>query len=348
METTKSCSLEKCGPSESLPGSKRPKKEALDVDTGDIGFYLKTCGELSETQKGEIFGIVKQNMVKLYKSNWGWNEKKKKTELFHSNSLYVLGIDSVSNSIRSFVHYRIVDENEDEEKEGQNTTHLTLEILSAQNWVLYVYEIQVAKARQRHGLGAKMMSLLEAETLAKGLNKMMLTVFKNNTKALRFYIDKLGYCIDDSSPSQCGCLDECYEILCKYIHRTRSRSSIAGTSVPATPTSEKNDEDNLNQLATTAASTSSVEDDNGGDESERTTGSSEKENRVRISAGGRPPRSKKGKGKKGRSLHAVGKKRQRPKSKTICKNRQQSQQHGPGLAAHKKEKKHPPPCGVTL
>jgi hypothetical protein len=40
----------------------------------------------------------------------------------------------------------------------------------------------------------------------------MLTCFKENADALAFYA-KLGFAIDDNSPSMCDMMDEDYEIL---------------------------------------------------------------------------------------------------------------------------------------
>lgn len=69
---------------------------------------------------------------------------------------------------------------------------------------------------QRRGLGGKMMEVVEGIAKKCQMNKMKLTVFKTNTSALNFYIDKLGYVIDPSSPSKWK-RDECYEILSKKL-----------------------------------------------------------------------------------------------------------------------------------
>jgi ribosomal protein S18 acetylase RimI-like enzyme len=46
--------------------------------------------------------------------------------------------------------------------------------------------------------------------------KVMLTVFKSNGDAMAFY-DKLGYTVDDTSPSKVGEIAEDYEILSRSI-----------------------------------------------------------------------------------------------------------------------------------
>ena len=57
------------------------------------------------------------------------------------------------------------------------------------------------------------MLILEMIALTYDLPKLMLTVFKNNRAAMRFYTEKLNYVIDDNSPSKFGDSDELYEIL---------------------------------------------------------------------------------------------------------------------------------------
>ena len=54
-----------------------------------------------------------------------------------------------------------------------------------------------------------------AQRIAKeqSMTKILLTVFKKNRQAMTFYRDKLGYGIDESSPSKFGDHDVDYEIL---------------------------------------------------------------------------------------------------------------------------------------
>ena len=61
-----------------------------------------------------------------------------------------------------------------------------------------------------------MMALAERMAGGLGLRKMKLTVFKTNTAAMEFYLKRLGYLVDPSSPSKWG-VEECYEILSKEL-----------------------------------------------------------------------------------------------------------------------------------
>lgn len=65
--------------------------------------------------------------------------------------------------------------------------------------VLYCYEIHLSPDVQGQGLGEQMMRRFASIGSRIGLEKAMLTVFKSNTQAVRFY-DKLGYVEDEFSP----------------------------------------------------------------------------------------------------------------------------------------------------
>ncbi|KAJ5631476.1 uncharacterized protein N7484_011576 [Penicillium longicatenatum] len=65
--------------------------------------------------------------------------------------------------------------------------------------VVYCYEIHLAAAARGRGLGALLMSRMEEIGRSVGVKKAMLTVFKSNVNACRFY-EKGGYVIDEYSP----------------------------------------------------------------------------------------------------------------------------------------------------
>ena len=64
---------------------------------------------------------------------------------------------------------------------------------------LYVYEIQLAPAVRRQGLGKFMMLAVELAARAGGLGRVMLTVQDGNAGAARLY-ERLGYGTDPTSP----------------------------------------------------------------------------------------------------------------------------------------------------
>jgi len=65
--------------------------------------------------------------------------------------------------------------------------------------VMYVYEIHLDVSLRSQGVGTMLMQMVESVGQKAGLEKCMLTVFKTNQKALRWY-EHCGYGIDDFSP----------------------------------------------------------------------------------------------------------------------------------------------------
>ena len=65
--------------------------------------------------------------------------------------------------------------------------------------VLYIYEIHLDPEYQGKGLGKGLMLIAERTARNIGLEKVMLTVFRSNTRAIGFY-ERLGYSVDKYSP----------------------------------------------------------------------------------------------------------------------------------------------------
>ncbi|EKV04297.1 Acyl-CoA N-acyltransferase [Penicillium digitatum] len=65
--------------------------------------------------------------------------------------------------------------------------------------VVYCYEIHLSPAARGRGIGKLLMDRMEGIGRAVGLEKSMLTVFKSNEIARRFY-ERLGYEVDEYSP----------------------------------------------------------------------------------------------------------------------------------------------------
>lgn len=80
--------------------------------------------------------------------------------------------------------------------------------------------MQVESEYQRKGLGAFMMKALESIAEHFKMEKLVLTVLKNNPDACRFY-DKLGYKKDETSPD-----DEDYEILSKVFIENNASGNV--------------------------------------------------------------------------------------------------------------------------
>jgi ribosomal protein S18 acetylase RimI-like enzyme len=166
--------------------------------------------DVTEDQFQQCLQLFRQNMAKLYEgSSWGLDMKEKERELRHDRARYLLLLvddhdhdrqGERNKKVAAFVHFRF----EYDDEEGPTCP------------VLYVYEIQIDGSYRRHGLGRKLMDLAEQIAHRQDMAKVVLTVFKSNGDAMAFY-DKLGYTVDDTSPSKVGETAADYEILSRSI-----------------------------------------------------------------------------------------------------------------------------------
>ena len=183
-----------------------------------------TAASMPETEHQFCFELLKRNMKQMRLDAvdgagvpWGWKEAEEKATLRGEDALFLLlrpaaaaaPADGSPTSVvapepaapTGFVMFKW-------ELEGDCT-------------VLYVYELQLAPAARGNGLGKFVMQLLELMATKHKMQFMMLTVFKINDGAMRFYLDKLKYSVDETSPSRCAVDDESsYEILSKCLDKS--------------------------------------------------------------------------------------------------------------------------------
>jgi ribosomal protein S18 acetylase RimI-like enzyme len=174
-----------------------------------VQLQFKKPGELSASEKQQILDLFTINMEDLYRSSeWGWDAKTKRKELFHLSSRFLIltqissssdGNSSTCGGIDQIIGYVMFRFEWDDEDEPEHP-------------VIFLYELQVSTAHHRHGVGKYLMTILEVVSQKFHMWKIMLTCFKINTQAMSFY-RKVGYNIDVNSPSRCGHDDEGYEIL---------------------------------------------------------------------------------------------------------------------------------------
>lgn len=159
--------------------------------------------QLSTSQQKQIFSILKSNVERYYlASDWGWNEETKRKELFHINSKFLIFEDAIKSTVAGFAMFRAEFDDEDEPEHP----------------VIYVYELQIADSYRGKGLGRKLMEYVTVIQRQYQMWKIMLTSFKANQDAIKFYT-KIGFGIDINSPSRCGFDEECYEILSNHPNR---------------------------------------------------------------------------------------------------------------------------------
>jgi ribosomal protein S18 acetylase RimI-like enzyme len=155
----------------------------------------------------ECLDLFQVNMGDYYRnSSWGLNLEEKRTEWTHTNARFLVLLSKSSKQpdndmvVVGFCHYRFDYNDETDPTEV----------------VLYVYELQIQDQYKRQGLGRYLMTLLEQLARSMDITKVMLTVFRANHGAMRFYHDILHYSIDDSSPSKHKEFAD-YEILSKQV-----------------------------------------------------------------------------------------------------------------------------------
>ena len=169
-------------------------QDALSYKVRDNALSISSCTsprDLPEADKAAIFALTETNMKALYKGSaeaMPWNEEEKTQELFSLTSKMLVVRSQITGGVVAFCHYRFEEDDEDDPSEA----------------VLYLYEIQLCSSVSRAGLGRHLMSLMELVALRAHLPKVMLTVFKQNTGAVRFYLGALKYKLDASDPSKFG------------------------------------------------------------------------------------------------------------------------------------------------
>ena len=169
-----------------------------------------------------IMRLTEENMKEFYaKSEWGWQESDKRKELTHKTA-YILMVKDKLNSANccAFAHFRF--EFDDDKFKGNlilflflflNTKNILKCVFFSNLGVIYCYELQIAKEYQRQGIGTLLMNLIKQIGIQFKMNKVLLTCFGYNEAAMNFYVKKLNYSIDRSSPSRCVEGKTFYEIL---------------------------------------------------------------------------------------------------------------------------------------
>merc|ERR1712066_143528 len=92
--------------------------------------------------------------------------------------------------------------------------------------VLYCYEIQLEESVRRKGLGKFMMKVLELMMMKADLLKIMLTVFKHNDVASKFFKEVLKYDIDETCPYDTVYEQFDYEILSRFNMKEKKKREV--------------------------------------------------------------------------------------------------------------------------
>ena len=213
------------------------KTDAAPPKNNGIIHYYKS--PLPPSILNQCLELFERNMGEMYrKSEWGLNMKEKETELMHEDArfLIILEQDETDNDERQttpcnnstaadkhttaakqpaaspkevigFANFRY-----EEDEDSPNNKHSP---------ITYLYELQISPSHTSLGLGQTLMTILELLSFKLKMTKVVLTVFKCNIGAMKFYLKKLkGYEIDECSPSNFEGEENAsadYEILSKSI-----------------------------------------------------------------------------------------------------------------------------------
>ncbi|RCI04334.1 N-alpha-acetyltransferase 40 [Rhizopus stolonifer] len=129
-------------------------------------------------------------MSRYDESYTGWNELGKRHEMLEPQTRYLIARSSTDpTDKKGFLSFQMTREETLDDYKMDNTA--------------YCYEIQIEPHAQNQGLGGYLMNLLYQIGCHWKMDKVMLTVFKANQGAFRFYTDKLGFELDPISPSTC-------------------------------------------------------------------------------------------------------------------------------------------------
>ncbi|VDP76372.1 unnamed protein product [Echinostoma caproni] len=145
--------------------------------------YPKSC---SPELLDDMLNVLYNNMKGFYdQSSWEWDTEKKREEAFSSKSrLLICRVADTefptSTAVAGFVSFRF-------EREVDRP-------------VLYCYEIQLREQYRGRSIGCYLMNLLFLIAKDCKMDRVMLTVFKFNERALRFF-RALGFVKDETDPS---------------------------------------------------------------------------------------------------------------------------------------------------
>lgn len=149
---------------------------------------LKSSKAMSPVEMSSCLSLVESTSRQDYEnSSWGWRPRRKRREMREPEMWYLLVsmvhdiAQPANHSIDGFLSFMI--------------THDSDPPVPA----LYIYEIHLAERLRKVGLGAHLMQSAEKIAEKIGLQKVMLTCFLSNAKALGFY-KKRGYAADACSP----------------------------------------------------------------------------------------------------------------------------------------------------
>ena len=155
----------------------------IDLNPPDsIAITFKCSSDLTKDELDFCFNLISTTSKADYEpSSFGWHPRRKRREMLEEEMRYLLLRPTGSGQIEGFLSFMM--------------THDS----SPSVPVLYIYEIHLDAKLRGKGYGVYLMELAESIAAKTGVEKVMLTCFLSNGKALAFY-GKRGFEKDVSSP----------------------------------------------------------------------------------------------------------------------------------------------------
>lgn len=189
---------------------------------------FKASSDLSEDELSSCFSLIETTSRADYEpSSFGWHPKRKRREMLEEEMRYLLVMEpatiqsettppngKTSNSLAGFLSFMM--------------THDSMPSMP----VLYIYEIHLDERLRRSALGSHLMALAESIAVKVGVEKVMLTCFLSNEKALHFYRGRnyeKDVCSPDDRRTRKKVVKVDYAILSKKVTDVASRGRESET-----------------------------------------------------------------------------------------------------------------------
>ncbi|KAJ5632417.1 hypothetical protein N7490_008756 [Penicillium lividum] len=211
-------------PTKNPPASKEgnPKPPPLqNYETHNTSLAVYSAATISTADLDACLDLIELTSSEAYAaSGVGWSRPKKRKEMKLPDMKYLILRDCVASSAEMQQPDACADK-ADEPKTTGSANAMGSPDGSGNEWVddnngvlgflsfmityedgkevVYCYEIHLSDTARGRGLGGYLMSRMEEIGRSIGVEKAMLTVFKSNVVACRFY-EKGGYVVDEYSP----------------------------------------------------------------------------------------------------------------------------------------------------
>ncbi|KAL4810995.1 acyl-CoA N-acyltransferase [Aspergillus unguis] len=169
-------------------------KEETTLVSYALSIY--TASTIPDIELDSCFKLIEETSSTAYtNSSMGWSPREKKREMKLPDMKYMIlrQLDPKPDVVS--------DENQNVDSDGGRFAGFISFMVTYEDGyeVLYCYEIHLTPEVQGQGLGDVLMARFEDIGRRVGLEKTMLTCFKSNTRAIRFYT-RIGYAEDENSP----------------------------------------------------------------------------------------------------------------------------------------------------